>query len=222
MDALASTQSTNGQTRWFSINWDGWMLEGDPLAVEQAKSDPVILPEEGTEALERILAADDVNQVLVSTSELGRRLEQWVSPIRSHREKSATPASPSHPRPSVSTLFEAPAEGKEQYLAEIWRDLLGLDQIGANDNFFELGGHSLLAIQVISRLRDAWGRNIGVRVLFDHPTVRELAAALEEKHLDLATPEMSALLEKVEHMSDEEARALLGTGHFPSPSEGEI
>ena len=216
MDAFVSTQCSNGQTRWVSINWDGWMPDGDPLALEQAKSDPVILPEEGTEALERILAADDVHQVVVSTSELGRRLEQWASPVWNHREKSASPASPSHPRPSVSTDFEAPAEGKEHYVAEVWRDLLGLDRVGANDNFFELGGHSLLAIQVISRLRDALGRNIGVRVLFDHPTVRELAAVLEEKNTDLVAPDMIDLLEKVEQMSDEEARSLLGTSEAPA------
>ena len=169
MDALALSLRAEGHTRWVAINWDAWLLEADSATLERAISEPVILADEGTEALDRILAADDLTQVLVSTTDLGRRFEQWINPIRPERQAMAATASEGHPRPAMTTEFEAPAEGSEQQVAAIWRDMLGLEKVGANDNFFELGGHSLLAIQVTSRLREMVQRDVPVRMLFDYP-----------------------------------------------------
>jgi acyl transferase domain-containing protein len=210
MDASAWSRHANGATRWVTINWDGWMLEEDPATLERAKNEAVILADEGSEALDRILAAPDLTQVVVSTMELGRRFEQWVTQRRPPRQAAEVTAAVSegHPRPTISTEFDAPAEGGEMQVAGIWRDLLGLDKVGANDNFFELGGHSLLAIQVISRLREALHRDLPVRILFDHPTVRMLAEALDDQPRE-APPDISELIDKVEQMSDDEARALL-------------
>ncbi|MFD6291565.1 amino acid adenylation domain-containing protein, partial [Streptomyces sp. NPDC060205] len=77
------------------------------------------------------------------------------------------------------TGFVAPASVTEQLLVEIWAAVLGVDEIGATDDFFELGGHSLLATQVVSRIREAFAAEIPLAVLFDHPTVRELAAVID-------------------------------------------
>jgi amino acid adenylation domain-containing protein/non-ribosomal peptide synthase protein (TIGR01720 family) len=67
---------------------------------------------------------------------------------------------------------------REEILAGIWADVLGRSRVGPEDNFFDLGGHSLLATQVIARTRKALGGEVGLRVLFDHPTVREFAGAV--------------------------------------------
>ena len=67
----------------------------------------------------------------------------------------------------------------EQTLADIWRELLGIDQVGIHDNFFELGGHSLLATQLVSRVRNTLQAEVPLRDLFEHPTVARLAAAIE-------------------------------------------
>jgi amino acid adenylation domain-containing protein len=86
--------------------------------------------------------------------------------------------------------FVEPATPAEQTVAGIWRDVLGLERIGADDDFFELGGHSLLATQVVARLRkvrDAGGRPISVMDTFQHRTVRELAA-LTERPADASEP----------------------------------
>ncbi len=215
MDALALSLRAEGHTRWVAINWDAWLLEADSATLERAISEPVILADEGTEALDRILAADDLTQVLVSTTDLGRRFEQWINPIRPERQAMAT-ASEGHPRPAMTTEFEAPAEGSEQQVAAIWRDMLGLEKVGANDNFFELGGHSLLAIQVTSRLREMVQRDVPVRMLFDCPTIRLLASALDDQPRRESTPDVAELLDKIEQMSDEEARALLEGGRTKS------
>ncbi|MHC5076777.1 MAG: non-ribosomal peptide synthetase [Planctomycetota bacterium] len=59
---------------------------------------------------------------------------------------------PSSERPQIGTPFVEPQSPVEMELAEIWSDVLGLDEVGINDSFFDLGGHSLLAIQVISQV----------------------------------------------------------------------
>lgn len=66
----------------------------------------------------------------------------------------------------------------EQSLIEVWREILPHSVIGIHDSFFDLGGHSLLAIRLVSRLRDVWGVELPVRVLFEAPTVAELARQL--------------------------------------------
>ena len=63
----------------------------------------------------------------------------------------------------------------EQVLAEIWRDVLNLEQVGIFDNFFELGGHSLLATQIISRIRQEFRLELPLQHLFEEPTIANLA-----------------------------------------------
>ena len=76
--------------------------------------------------------------------------------------------------------YEAPQGELETMLAAIWAELLKLERVSRQDHFFELGGHSLLAVQMVERLRRL-GLGVPVRVLFDNPTVRELAASLGQR-----------------------------------------
>ncbi|MCB1034346.1 MAG: amino acid adenylation domain-containing protein, partial [Acidobacteria bacterium] len=76
--------------------------------------------------------------------------------------------------------YLAPRNQTEELIAGIWSEVLGVDQVGVKDDFFGLGGHSLLATQVSSRLRNALGTEVPLRLLFENPTVAGLAAALAE------------------------------------------
>lgn len=67
----------------------------------------------------------------------------------------------------------------EQKIADIWCNVLGLEDVGKNQNFFELGGHSLLAIQIIIRVRAVFGVDVALGSMFEYPTVSELATAIE-------------------------------------------
>ncbi|MFD8818255.1 amino acid adenylation domain-containing protein, partial [Streptomyces sp. NPDC059627] len=73
----------------------------------------------------------------------------------------------------------APTGPVQELLAGIWARVLGTDRVGAADDFFELGGHSLLATQVISRIREVFGTELALAELFDHPTLTDLAAVIE-------------------------------------------
>jgi acyl carrier protein len=74
----------------------------------------------------------------------------------------------------------APRTAVETRVAALVSGLVGPERVGVTDNFFLLGGHSLLGTQLIVRLRDAFGVDLPLRTVFDHPTVEGLAAVVEE------------------------------------------
>ena len=63
-------------------------------------------------------------------------------------------------------------------LAGIWREVLGVKQVGARDNFFELGGHCLLAARLLSRVRRAFELDLPLQVFFEAPTIEYMETAL--------------------------------------------
>ncbi len=77
-------------------------------------------------------------------------------------------------------LYRAPRDGMEQAVAELWIDLLGVSRVGLDDDFFALGGHSLLATRLVSRLGLLVGVAVGVREVFEHPTLAGMAARVGE------------------------------------------
>ncbi len=93
-------------------------------------------------------------------------------------DRTALPA----PEPA-NTLQDEVSDGPrteiEQRVAQILGELLELEEIGLDDNFFMLGGHSLLGAQLISRLRGAFDVDIGLRTLFEAPTVAALSVEIE-------------------------------------------
>ena len=74
--------------------------------------------------------------------------------------------------------FVAPRTPVEEIVAGIWADVLHLTRVGAHDRFLSIGGDSLNAVQVLVRLREAFGREIALRTLLDHTTPATLAAEL--------------------------------------------
>jgi amino acid adenylation domain-containing protein len=82
--------------------------------------------------------------------------------------------------PATDALYVAPATAMERAVADLWRELLGLEMVGVHDNFFELGGHSLLIVQMKSRLEEITEREIAIIELFQYPTISTLARHLSD------------------------------------------
>jgi len=102
-------------------------------------------------------------------------------------------------RSALGAAFVPPAEGPEELVAEVWREVLGLDRVGALDNFFELGGHSLAVARVRFRLETIFGVDPPLVELMEQTTVRAQAALVEE-----------LVIEQIRALSDEEAERALG------------
>lgn len=95
--------------------------------------------------------------------------------------------------------FAEPESTVESALSEIVKDLVRVDRIGVRDNFFLLGGHSLLGAQLIERVNKAFGVELSLLTVFENPTVRDLSGRVEQ-----------AVLARIETMSEDEARVLVG------------
>jgi amino acid adenylation domain-containing protein len=100
------------------------------------------------------------------------------------------------PTTDHGAIYVAPTTTVELRIAALASALLKVDRVSVEDDFFLLGGHSLLAAQLIARIRDAFGIEIPLRTIFDHPTARELALDVEDR-----------LLARLEVQDTDEARS---------------
>ncbi len=77
-------------------------------------------------------------------------------------------------RPQLETEYIIPNTAIEKVVAEVWKEVLGVEKVGVNDNFFELGGNSLKLIQVSDQLKNVLQREIPFVTLFKYPTISAL------------------------------------------------
>ncbi|HEX4496272.1 MAG TPA: SDR family NAD(P)-dependent oxidoreductase [Thermoanaerobaculia bacterium] len=136
-----------------------------------------IRPAEGVEAFRRLLSLGRFAQITVSPLDLNRTI---AAMRRRSEERSTAEAAPrdAFPRPSLDNAYVPAATGTETLLAEIWKTVLGLEQVGIQDNFFDLGGDSVIGIQIVAR-STARGLPFSPEQLFEHQTIAELAKWLD-------------------------------------------
>ena len=85
------------------------------------------------------------------------------------------------------TAHAAPETALEQTLCDMWSDVLEIEKVGIDDHFFELGGHSLKGMVLISKMQAKLNQHVPLKVLFEKPTIRAIAAYLEEADASLVT-----------------------------------
>ncbi|TCJ94270.1 non-ribosomal peptide synthetase [Nocardia alba] len=90
-----------------------------------------------------------------------------------------------------AAAFRAPATPTEQVVAQVYGEILGVASVGADDDFFALGGNSLLATRAAARIGTALDRTVGVRLLFEAPTVADLALRVHRSD-EAAAPRLLA------------------------------
>lgn len=167
-----------------------------------------IFPKEGAEAFSRVLSKDlNLPQLAVSTKNLpalieransfsSSRLLEEIEKLQSHRAK--------HPRPNIQTPYVEPRNELERSLANIWQDILGLEQVGIYDNFFDIGGDSLLATQLIARLSKNFSVDLPLRAVFESPTVGELGLTIIQQQAgEIESDEMTQILAELEALPEE-------------------
>jgi NADP-dependent 3-hydroxy acid dehydrogenase YdfG len=187
LDAFAH----NNNIPTVTINWDTWRDTGMALRATQRFGDESLLQDaistpEGLDVFDRILAHDLMPQVLVSTRDLHSVIALTEARTQSQVFDEAVRATgPTHPRPDIQTAHVAPRNELEEQIAGMWENLLGIERVGVHDNFFELGGHSLLATQLGSRFRETLRVDLPLRIIFERPSVAELAEYVEQAWLDV-------------------------------------
>ena len=108
-------------------------------------------------------------------------------------------------------VYAAPRTPLEEVLAAVWAEVIGIDQIGVRDNFFDLRGHSLLAVRVIARLEDIFPIELPLRLIFEAPTVEELARRIEAlgAAMQLDIINIAQLFIRLNQLSDDEVSRML-------------
>ncbi|MCP4659390.1 MAG: amino acid adenylation domain-containing protein, partial [bacterium] len=207
LDAFAERRRAAGDAFTVAINWDTWQEVGIAVSTEvpeemrQLREEAIqlgISNLEGQDAFGRILAGSAGPQVIVCTRDLEAAIGQVKEFTRSRllaADGLGQATGRKHPRPQLDTSYAAPANETEEAVAELWQEVLGLEQVGRNDNFFDLGGHSLLATQLMSRLRGALRVALPLERLFAAPTVAGLAEAVlavRAEQTPSGTPELAA------------------------------
>ncbi|MGR4976811.1 amino acid adenylation domain-containing protein, partial [Pseudomonas sp. LARHCG127] len=163
------------------------------LSQHEALNETVVLAREDVPGDKRLVAyftqhsSGEVLDIEALRAHLQAQLPAYMVPV-AYVRLDALPLTPNGkldrkalPAPDLDAVisrgYEAPQGAVETTLAQIWQDLLGLQQVGRHDHFFELGGHSLLAVSLIERMRQA-GLSTDVRILFGQPTLAALAATV--------------------------------------------
>ncbi|MFD0313326.1 type I polyketide synthase [Streptomyces flavalbus] len=181
---------------------------------------------QGQDAFARLLAAPDrPGHLLVCHRDIAelRELARTLTPeLLAQEMDQFAPPGGVHPRPDLATPYVAPRTEREQAVAGVWCDILGLERVGVDDDFFALGGHSLAAVQIGTRIKGLLGVELDLRAFFENPTVAHTAALLsagpgEDKPEDVIEvisrdddgPDAADALDDLSALSDEEVEAQL-------------
>ncbi len=185
LNTWTQQQNQISTTPWVSINWDLWKvgLFDENTSLAQL----AILPDEGMNAMTRVLSGTGVDHVIISTGELQPRIDRWVK-LTSLRTQDDDPSLFSSPaelsqagESNQNSILYGSGSATEQAITQIWQKILGINNIGLKDDFFDLGGDSLVAVQLFNLIKKTFGRQLPLATLVQKRTISELAELLKEE-----------------------------------------
>ncbi len=100
---------------------------------------------------------------------------------------------------TTSEVYVEPSGETEIIIADVWKQVLNRELIGANDDFFAIGGNSIKAIQVMSKVQKRLGKKTYLNLIFKQPTIAKMAAIILNTDLQLKNMETDILLLNQEH-----------------------
>nr|AIE12097.1 putative NRPS/PKS hybrid synthase module B7B [uncultured bacterium] len=212
LDAFARSRAAGEGLSWLSVNWDGWQF-GDPDSSDNSTvAGLAMTASEGVDVFSRLLQVKAIPRLVVSTSDLQARLDQWTRPQQKAAVADGLESGASSAGQSGPDEIDFTQAGIEKRLCAIWSGLLGVDGIAVDDNFFDLGGDSLLALQVTSRLRESRIADLSTATVLESPTIAELTRRILKQHQQTVRDEQdktAELLQKIKSITPEEKEKLL-------------
>jgi hypothetical protein len=130
----------------------------------------LLAPDDALSLLDAVLRQEESDHVVLSLASLDDRA----------RFEDLTDRSVAVEDPVEHSELDAGLTETEAAVARMWRVALGQRRVLLDDDFFSLGGNSLVVVQLLSRMRREFGATLPGRALVDNPTVRTLAAAIDE------------------------------------------
>lgn len=198
LDAFALYKQAANNPYTLTINWDAWREVGmaEEAAKKQAKTGKAprlftdtnsLSPSQGAAAFNRLLNYSFA-RVVVSVAGLDSGRENLLTALNKPAANPDSDRSQAtlHARPDVGIAYTAPTSEQERVLAGIWKELLGIREVGVDDNFFDLGGDSLLLLRVQVKIRQALNVNLSAAEMFQYPTISALAKRLSQPAVETA------------------------------------
>ena len=176
MDQFTLARRREGRP-WTSIDWEAWDF-GDAATIARGAAAEVtehaLSADQGIAVLEEIFRTALPSQVVVSTEDFVTRQRRWEDPLSEDTRHEGF-----HVRPALRVPYAEPETETEVEVAEIWGDVLRIQDVGLHDNFFELGGSSLLGLQVLHRLRVRYQLAVPLSIVYEGPTVKTLSSLID-------------------------------------------
>ncbi|SDN03115.1 type I polyketide synthase [Paenibacillus jilunlii] len=183
MDTYTKTRNKHRQVKWKSIDWEAWRRETKAEGgYTSSIGDLAMSPDEGIEALKRVLSVEKYHHLVHSPGLLDKRLAEWVQlqGISEGKPVVQRDGQKKRQRPAAMVEYEQPSNHLEKQIAGIWEDFLGIRDISIHDNFFELGATSLTLIRIKSILEETLSLQIPIVDLFANPTIAALARRIQQ------------------------------------------
>ncbi|WP_370511719.1 amino acid adenylation domain-containing protein [Brevibacillus sp. AG162] len=216
LDAFAAEQRRKGRPM-LSINWSTWKEAGmafdygvtadgifRSLTTEEALQGlAAVLPPERHQVIIGRLNYDLLTNVMDQAPYLlSEEIHREVSRLSASKRNKRTTRSLIRP---ASVVLSGRSEGdyteREQQIAAIWAEVLGLDTVNIHDNFYEYGGDSILAIKIANLIEERLQTRVSISDLFQHLTIYELTRAIGDAEREVPA-EVAAGTRAEEHVGE--------------------
>ncbi|MEU7747683.1 type I polyketide synthase [Nonomuraea sp. NPDC049158] len=171
IDVLTAGGDVAVEVRGFTMRRVDESMVAPETSGEERGTDDGIAPATGVSMLLRLLGRPGHRQVAITMSGEDAVLKNPLEDLPKDAEAPGSPERLPDGAPSDDASLEA-------RLMEMWCAEFGVESVRPDEDFFELGGDSFAAVGLVEEIRRAFSVDVGIAVIFDHPTVAELAAEL--------------------------------------------